>query len=64
MIAVSDTTVDRVAYSPAEVADMLGVTTQTVYRMIQRKELVARRVGTRNYRVLASDLTRYLEEGR
>lgn len=50
----------RIAYSPGEVAEMLGITTQTVYRMIAREDIPARKVGTRNYRILAKDVDTYL----
>lgn len=52
----------RIAFSPNEVAEMLGIKTQTVYRMIDRGELVARKIGSRNYRILAKDLEAYLEK--
>lgn len=55
------TTVARIAYSPAEVAEMLGITTETVYRMIRRGEIKARKVGSRNYRILNEDISQYLE---
>lgn len=54
--------VARIAYSPNEVAEMLGIQPQTVYRMINRGELQARKIGTRNYRILAKDLEAYLEK--
>lgn len=44
----------------AEVADLLRVSTMTIYRLVRRGELPAVRVG-RNYRVREDDLTRYLE---
>jgi excisionase family DNA binding protein len=52
----------RIAYSPNEVANMLGVTTQTVYRMISRGEILAVKVGTRNYRILARDLDNFIAQ--
>lgn len=42
-----------------EVADMLRVSTMTVYRLIRRGELPAVRVG-RSYRVRQPDLDAYL----
>lgn len=45
----------------AEVAEMLRVSTMTVYRLIRTGELPAVRVG-RSYRVKQADLERYLEE--
>ena len=46
----------------AEVADVLRVSTMTVYRLIQRGELAALRVG-RSYRIRASALDDYLATG-
>ena len=43
----------------AEVADELRVSTMTVYRLIQRDELPALRIG-RSYRIDKSDLDAYL----
>lgn len=43
-----------------EVADMLRVSTMTVYRLIRRGELPAVRVG-RSYRVRRPDLDGYLQ---
>lgn len=45
----------------AEVADMLRVSTMTVYRLIRTGEIPAVRVG-RNYRVRRADLEQYLAE--
>ena len=43
----------------AEVADELRVSTMTVYRLIQRNELPALRIG-RSYRIDREDLDDYL----
>ncbi len=45
----------------AEVAELLRVSTMTVYRLIRTGELPAVRVG-RNYRVRRADLDMYLQE--
>lgn len=45
----------------AEVAELLRVSTMTVYRLIRSGDLPAVRVG-RNYRVRRGDLDTYLEE--
>ncbi len=45
----------------AEVAELLRVSTMTVYRLIRTGELPAVRVG-RNYRVRRADLDLYLQE--
>lgn len=42
-----------------EVADLLRVSTMTVYRLIRRGDLPAVKVG-RSYRVIQSELDRYL----
>lgn len=44
----------------AEVADLLRVSTMTIYRLIRSGELPAVRVG-RNYRVRRAELDAYLE---
>ena len=43
----------------AEVAERLRVSTMTVYRLIQREELPALRIG-RSYRIDQDDLQSYL----
>ncbi|MGH3440630.1 MAG: helix-turn-helix domain-containing protein [Nitriliruptorales bacterium] len=45
----------------AEVAELLRVSTMTVYRLIRTGDLPAVRVG-RNYRVRRPDLEAYLEQ--
>jgi excisionase family DNA binding protein len=44
----------------AEVAEELRVSTMTVYRLIQRDELPALRIG-RSYRIERDDLESYLD---
>lgn len=44
----------------AEVADRLRVSTMTVYRLIQREELQALRIG-RSYRIEQAALTAFLQ---
>jgi excisionase family DNA binding protein len=51
--------VDRLAYSPAELAEALGVTRQHVHNLIQRGELRAVKVG-RCTRIPATEATRLL----
>ena len=46
----------------AEVAEVLRVSTMTVYRLIKAGELPALRVG-KNYRIRAGDLETYLATG-
>jgi excisionase family DNA binding protein len=43
----------------AEVGDVLGVSVQTVARMLKRKELEAVKIG-RSVRILSESLERYL----
>jgi excisionase family DNA binding protein len=45
--------------TPAQVAEHLQVTTDTVYRLIREGELVASKVG-RNYRILSDDVDTFL----
>lgn len=54
-------TIERIVYTPAEVAEILDVTTQTVYRMIRRDEIPAIRVGSRRYRIRAKDIEQLLD---
>ena len=45
-----------------EVAEVMRVSTMTVYRLIQAGDLVATRVG-RSYRVFERDMDAYLSRG-
>lgn len=45
-----------------EVADVMRVSTMTVYRLIQAGDLVATRVG-RSYRIFERDVDAYLSRG-
>ena len=47
--------------TPAEVADLLRVSSMTVYRLIKAGELRAVRVG-KAYRIREDDIDRYLAE--
>ena len=44
-----------------EVADLLGVTYQLIYRLVRAGEIPAVRIG-RVYRIMANDLDEYLEK--
>jgi excisionase family DNA binding protein len=44
----------------AEVADILRVSTMTVYRLIKQGDLAAVRIG-HNYRIRGSEVDRYLD---
>ena len=55
---------DKEFLSVKEIADMLGVSVDTVQGWIRRKELIAYKVGTKAYRVKRSDLQKFLEERR
>ena len=46
----------------AEVAELMRVSTMTVYRLIKASELPAVRVG-RSYRIREDDVDRYLASG-
>jgi excisionase family DNA binding protein len=46
---------DRIVYSPAEAADVLGVTRQTVYALIKRGQLRRFKVG-RSTRIPTNDV--------
>ena len=54
--------VGRLAYTVPEVAAMLGMTSQSVYRLIRAGSLHAKQFGTRNLRVLATDLDDFLSQ--
>ncbi len=47
----------------AEVAEVMRVSTMTVYRLIRSGELLATRVG-RSYRIWEDDVRAYLQRGR
>lgn len=47
----------------AEVADVFRVSTMTIYRLIEKGELPAYRVG-KNYRILRADVDAYLTRAR
>ncbi|MHB8574167.1 MAG: helix-turn-helix domain-containing protein [Dehalococcoidia bacterium] len=49
----------RDVMTPEQVGEFLQVTTETVYRLIRRRDLAASRVG-RTYRILKEDLDSYL----
>ena len=50
-------------YSLEEIAEMLGVTYQLIYRLVRSGEIPAVRLG-RLYRVSKPDLERYLEQSK
>jgi excisionase family DNA binding protein len=45
MPAPNPVVVDRIAYSPAEAAAVLGCTRQTIYNLIDRGELTRYKIG-------------------
>jgi excisionase family DNA binding protein len=51
---------DEEYLSPAQVADQLKVTTVTVRRWITSGQLQAAKAGPRKWRILRSDLVRFL----
>ena len=48
--------------TPAEVADMLRVSTMTVYRLIKAGDIPALKVG-KSYRLAEDEVDRYLAQG-
>lgn len=56
-------TTEKSHYSLEEVATMLGVTYQLIYRLVRSGELPAVRLG-KLYRVAKNDLERYLAESK
>ena len=52
----------RPLLSQAEVGEVLGVSVQTIGRMLKRKELEAVKIG-RSVRILSESLERYLRKG-
>ncbi|MFH0909535.1 MAG: helix-turn-helix domain-containing protein [bacterium] len=54
---------DKEFLSLEEVADLLGVNYQLIYKLVRSGELPAARVG-RVYRVLRRDLDRYIEHSK
>jgi excisionase family DNA binding protein len=50
---------DKQFYSPAEVADELGISSTTVLRLIHDERLPALRVSKRIYRIPAASFERY-----
>jgi excisionase family DNA binding protein len=53
----------RVAYSPSEVAHLLGLSRKAIYRAIQRGDLAASRVSNR-LRVRPADIDSWLDAAR
>jgi excisionase family DNA binding protein len=53
---------DRIAYSPAELADLVGLSRKAIYRAIERGELRASRVANR-LRIRPIDVDAWLEGG-
>lgn len=53
----------RIAYSPAEVAELLGLSRKAIYRAIERGELRASRV-TNRLRIRSADVDAWLDDGR
>ena len=54
--------VERLAYSPAEAAEALGVTRQHIYHLIERGAIRAVKLG-RSARIPRAELERLLEVG-
>jgi excisionase family DNA binding protein len=58
-------TVERLAYTTQEVAQMLGVSTKTVYRMVQTGKLTKVHIGEfdREYRITKESIDKLLNRG-
>jgi excisionase family DNA binding protein len=52
---------DKLGYSVAEVSDILGIDRSYVYELLNRGDLVGRKLGRRTI-VLAAELQRYIDE--
>jgi excisionase family DNA binding protein len=61
--ATSGLEMHRVAYSPSEVAELVGLSRKAIYRAIERGELAASRVSSR-LRIRPADIDSWLEAGR
>ena len=46
----------------SQVADRLGVSVQTVLRMVKRGDLVAVRLSAKNFRFEAGEIARFVED--
>lgn len=51
---------DRLALTPQEAAAMLGVEVTSIYRLIDRGALPAKRLGKRHIRILKTDFEAFL----
>ncbi len=55
---------EKAFLSVKEIAELLGVSVDTVQGWIRRKELIAYKVGTKAYRVKREDFEKFLAERR
>lgn len=62
-VDTADPAAQRRAWSPAEIADQLGINYKAVLELIRSGELPALQIG-RNYRVPDVELERYLRSAR
>ena len=51
---------EKVFYTPQQIAEMLGVRKETIYRLIKKGEIPSIRIGTR-YKVLKEQFEEWLE---
>lgn len=56
-----DQGLESIALTVQNVADLLDIDKQTVYRLIKAGQLKARRVGDRRYRILKEDFESFIE---
>lgn len=55
--------IPRLAFSPDEAAEALGLTPRAVYNLIARGELRASRIGRRSTRIKVTEIERLLAAG-
>jgi excisionase family DNA binding protein len=58
----SGSELQRLAYSPGETAELLGVSRMTVYRLMDSGALKSRKIGSAR-RILSSSIIEYIEAG-
>lgn len=51
---------EKVFYTPQQIAEMLGVRKETIYRLIKKGEIPSIRIGTR-YKVLKEQFDEWLD---
>ncbi len=54
---------EKKLFTPAEIAEALGVHLNTVYKYIHEGKIETVRIGTRQYRITAKTLQKILQNG-